>query len=534
MFDRGTATFSRRRLIGLGVAAAATPLLAPGGRLRGQLGAAPSASGTPAVAPTIPLPQPRVLKSTNGLLDIALRATPSTVDMGAARPVTTYTFDHVVPGHTWEIAPGDRLRVNLVNELPPLDHDRHPIDLTRPHEWTTTNLHTHGLHVSSAGNGDNPFLAIPPGESFQYEIDVPVDHTGGFFWYHPHKHGAVAHQVRAGMAGGLIVRGEIDEVPEVRAAKEQLLILQAIELGDDFQLLDPIPQPSKEEAFFPRTQILYTVNGVMNPRITMYPGEVQRWRLLNAAEGKFMLLRLEEHPLHVLAWDGLTLPAPDPVDDLLMSAGNRTEILVKARTPGIYNLVLSPGSSQRPGLPGMAHATPDPSMQDSGELHTRSILTVEVVGSGPDMPLPASLPAWDPPMLPIARTREFAYTVQRADDNEFLSFGVDGEPFDPDRAPYQMKLGTAEEWTLINGVDQKLPNHAHGLHIHVNPFKITKINGEPLATPLWHDTFALSGQNGDSLTIVSNFEDFTGRFVDHCHVVAHEDLGMMEALEVVE
>lgn len=429
---------------------------------------------TPTTPP--PLSQPTILKSRDGVLDTTLTCKPSVVELGAAQPVSTYTYDDRIPGNTWEIDPGDTLRINRVNSLPPLSHD-HPIDMTRPHEWTTTNLHTHGLHVSPVGNGDNPFLQIPPGESFQYEIPVPDNHPGGLFWYHPHKHGAVAHQIRAGMAGAIIVRGAIDEVEEIRAAKEQQLVLQAIELGDDYQLLDPIPYPTKEEAFFPRTQILYTVNGVMNPKVTMYPGEVQRWRILNAAEGKFMSLRLEEHEVNVLAWDGLTLHAPDPVEDIMLAAANRADVLVKAGKPGTYNLVLTPGSSQHPGIPGMAHATPEPDNQQSSELRTRPILTVEVVGEGPDMPLPTSLPAWDPPMLPIARTREFAYTVDRDPDNEFKSFGVNGQSFDPDRPPYQMKLGTAEEWTLVNDLDEKLAHHAHGLHIHVNPFKITKING---------------------------------------------------------
>jgi FtsP/CotA-like multicopper oxidase with cupredoxin domain len=215
----------------------------------------------------------------------------------------------------------------------------------------------------------------------------------------------------------------------------------------------------------------------------------------------------------------------------MMVAGNRVELLVKAGATGTYNLILTPGSSQHPDIPGMPHATPEATTNK--ELLTRPIQSLEVTGSGPEMSLPAELPAWDPPILPIARTREFAYTVERDADNEFISFGVDGAPFDPDRPPYQMKLGTAEEWTLTNGLDHKLPEHAHGLHIHVNPFKVTKLNGQVLETPLWRDTFALSGDTGDSFTFVSNFEDFTGKFVEHCHVLSHEDLGMMETLEVI-
>jgi hypothetical protein len=72
------------------------------------------------------------------------------------------------------------------------------------------------------------------------------------------------------MAGAIVVRGNLDEVEEVWAARERVMVLQSIELGPGYELLDPIPNPSKTEAFFPRTNVLYTVNGVLNPRITMY------------------------------------------------------------------------------------------------------------------------------------------------------------------------------------------------------------------------------------------------------------------------
>ena len=96
-----------------------------------------------------------------------------------------------------------------------------------------------------------------------------------------------------------------------------------------------------------------------------------------------------------------------------------------------------------------------------------------------------------------------------------------------------MKLGTAEEWTLTNDLDSKLPQHAHVLHIHVNPFKIIEINGIKLDKPKWRDTYVLTGLDGDSIRIQTNLDDFTGKFVEHCHVLSHEDLGMMESLEVI-
>jgi FtsP/CotA-like multicopper oxidase with cupredoxin domain len=470
--------------------------------------------------------------------------------MGAIQPVRTYTYDGVVPGHTWELRGGDTLRIDLINDLPRLPHENH-MPMTRPHEWTTTNLHTHGLHVSPGGNSDNVFLSIPPGERQHYEIHIPEDHPAGLFWYHPHRHGGVTQQVRAGMAGVIIVRGDLDQVPEVSAAKERVLALQAIELGSDYELLDPIPDPTKEQAFYPRKNVLYTVNGRLKPRITMRPGEVQRWRLLNAAEGKFMSLSLEQHDFHVLAWDGLTLKEPESADVAMLSAGNRVEVLVKAGRPGRYELMLTPGSSQKPNIPGMpaegpARATRSrlfcdvigvdkkTGLQDQPpELQPRSIATLVVEGAERQMALPASLPQWDPPILPIARRTRLEYTVTRDDMNEFLFFGIDGKAFDPDRPPYKIKLETAEEWTVVNRCDPKLADHAHVFHIHTNPFKVTAINGRRLATPLWRDTWVLTRRSGDSFTFESNFVDFTGKFVQHCHVLSHEDLGMMSAVEVV-
>jgi FtsP/CotA-like multicopper oxidase with cupredoxin domain len=512
------------------LAAAAIPLA-----LQGKLHASAQTpvSATPVAQPQPDLPQPVVLKSVDGVMTETLNAKPSIIEMGAARPVTTYSFNDMVPGRTWEVNPGDVMKVDFINDLPPVD-PMAPVDMVRPHEWTTTNLHVHGMHVSPEGNGDNVFLEIKPGESFQYEIAVPDNHPAGLFWYHPHKHGGVCQQVRAGMAGAIIVRGDIDEVEEVKAAQEQVLVLQAIELGDDFQLLDPIPHPSTQEAFFPRTQILYTVNGMMNPKITMYPGEVRRWRILNAAEGKFMSITLADHPMNVIAWDGLTLAEPEPNTNLVLAAGNRVEVLIKAGAPGSYDLILTPGSSQHPEIPGIEHGMEMPAEPTTNsELLTRPILTVEVVGSGPEMALPATLPAYDPPIMPIAKTRTLRYTVERGDDNEFFNFGINGVAFDPSHEPYQMKLGTAEEWQLTNDLDSKLPQHAHVLHVHVNPFKVIEINGVTLEKPKWRDTYVLTGLDGDSIRVQMNLDDFTGKFVEHCHVLSHEDLGMMESLEVI-
>lgn len=167
---------------------------------------------------------------------------------------------------------------------------------------------------------------------------------------------------------------------------------------------------------------------MLNPTITMRSGDVHRLRMLNAAQGKFMSPTIDDHEMHVLAWDGLTLVAPDATDVVMLSASNRVDVLVPAGEPGTSEMVVTPGSSQEPNIPGMP-----------GGRFTRAHRAV-VDG------------------LHVVRHRR--------------------EPYSPAREPYQPQLGTAEELTVVNDLDDQLMNHAHVFHIHVNPFKVTKINGE--------------------------------------------------------
>ncbi|MEL6523918.1 MAG: multicopper oxidase family protein, partial [Pseudomonadota bacterium] len=122
------------------------------------------------------------------------------------------------------LRPGDTFRLNLTNELPAddpscVDHG----DINIPSCFNTTNMHTHGLWISPAGNSDNVLLSIPPGEQFSYEYNIPADHPAGTFWYHPHMHGSTALQVSSGMAGALIVKGNRMPGPNRRGDIDTLL-----------------------------------------------------------------------------------------------------------------------------------------------------------------------------------------------------------------------------------------------------------------------------------------------------------------------
>src|SRR5918993_2979790 len=151
----------------------------------GAVGDGPPGARLVSAARQRALRQPRVLRSRRGRLDVRLICRTAVVQMGAPEPVRTYTYNGVVPGYTWELEGGDLLTVDLRNRLPELG--RHSERMDRPHDWTTTNLHTHGLHVSPRGRADNVFVRIPPGERRRYRIRIPEDHPAGIFWYHPHR-----------------------------------------------------------------------------------------------------------------------------------------------------------------------------------------------------------------------------------------------------------------------------------------------------------------------------------------------------------
>jgi FtsP/CotA-like multicopper oxidase with cupredoxin domain len=275
----------------------------------------------------------------------------------------------------------------------------------------------------------------------------------------------------------------------------------------------------------------------------MYPGEVQRWRLVNASAGTFMSLRLHRHAFHVLAWDGLTLPATERHEVVMLSPGNRVDLLVRAGQPGAYELVLTPGSSEHPHIPGMPAAGTAPPAAGAarrtpgfpplpGALARRAVMTVEVSGHGPRMSLPDALPAYDPPVLPVARNRAVAFTMAQGAGG-LMRLGIDGVPYDPARRPYRPVLGTAEQWTLRNDVDPRLGRRAHVFHVHTNPFRITKRNGRALSRPQWRDTAVLTSGPGDSITFETSFLDYPGRLAEHSGLAPYDDLGMMSDIEIV-
>ncbi len=452
------------------------------------------------------LVEPEVRRAVNGVLQTTLHVQYGYVDIGGYH-LFMRTFEGGIPGPTLRVQPGDLLRIRLVNDLPP-NRDPMPMNPDVPHHFNSTNFHAHGSHVSPSGISDNILREMEPGESYDIEIAFPADHTRGSLWYHPHHHGGADIQVASGMAGALIVEGDFAGVPEIAAARERVLVLSEV-VFDANRTLESFDNVWPETA----TRFL-TVNGQRAPTIQMRPGEVQRWRIFHAGYQDDINMALDAHVLHAIAYDGISLAAVQRQDGILMAPGQRVDVLVQAGAPGTY---LLQGLPYDQGYPSPAGA----------------LATIEVGGEPLTMQLPAALPGAPLKSVSdeeITGTRGITFSVdvpefEAAAGWQEFAFKVDGQLFDPDQVGQRVRLGAVEEWTITNQHE-----HDHIFHIHTNPFQVTRVNGQPVDVPVWRDTVVVPRLG--SITFRSRFEDFTGRYVLHCHMMNHEDLGMMEIVEV--
>lgn len=485
LFDESSAhpTLNRRRLIGGALAAGGAgvfgvgALAAPrrGARAQGQVAGqppAPPAPINPPLNPNLFLPEPPTRYAIDGLLQTRLEARPAP-NLGAGR-LTYEGSQGGLPGPTLRLRPGDTLRVDLVNNIGD----------------GITNLHVHGLHVSPLGNGDNVFLHIENGETFSYEFKLPENHPSGLFWYHPHYHGDSMTQVANGLAGAIVIEGGLDDLPELQDLPERLMVLQG--------------------PFFGKGGVEYLINGVANPQLAIRPGQTQRWRVLNASANAFYDLQLDGQPLHRLSTDGNPYPAAVVTEHLLLGPGERTTFLVQGGQPGQYafrSLAWGSGAQAQPEI----------------------VLGTMVVGGEPMTPmeLPTSLIPLAAPLSDLTHARvDVEREIVFQENNAAPYFAINNKAFDPDRIDQTVRLGATEEWTIRNTSPEW-----HPFHIHINDFQVMTFNGQPI-TPSYQDT--VSVPPGGEVTFRTRFLDFPGKFVYHCHVLAHEDAGMMGTVEVVD
>jgi FtsP/CotA-like multicopper oxidase with cupredoxin domain len=512
---------SRRRLLAGGLGLGGALLVATAGRrpVRGA-DATPQAAQTahgdaaddglfqPGPWTSEDLIEPAVHRSGDGVLRADLVVRYAYRDSGGYR-LSLRSYDGAIPGPTLRVQPGDTLRLRLINDLPP-NPDPAPQDMNHPHHFNSTNLHFHGLHVSPAGISDNIFRTMAPGTTSDVEVVIPDDHPRGTYWFHPHHHGSADVQISSGMAGALIVAGDFTDVPEIAAAEERVLVVNEV-------MFDYQGAIERYDTIWPEAAPRFlSLNGQREPIMRMRPGEVQRWRIVQAAHESNLRIRLQDHDLHAIAYDGIPLPDVERLENLVIAPGQRADVLVQAGAPGTYGLSAIANDQGYPSPTGplghvVVEGEPLP-MELPEALPTPPLATIrdeELTGSRT-----VTFSAIEPEVPPAATYQEFAFLI-------------DGRRFDAARVDQRVVLGAIEEWTVVND-----HHDDHVFHIHTNPFQMTAINGEPLAQPVWRDTVIVPRLG--SITFRSRFLDFAGKTVLHCHMMNHEELGMMQVVEFVE
>jgi FtsP/CotA-like multicopper oxidase with cupredoxin domain len=420
--------------------------------------------------------------SHNGFLRARIVVAKRQVDVGGRKLLALTYNDRFMPP-TLRIRPGDRMDLAMENGL---------------NEYT--NLHLHGLHVSPSGRSDNVFIHIDRGKTFHYSFQFPKSLRSGTYWYHAHPDMTSARQVAGGMSGVLIVDGLQQYLPpDLRHLTEHVIALK------DFQLEGNAVKTNNLHISAPTNR---TVNGQLNPTISIRPGETQLWRLANISSNIYYNVRLQGQRFQVIAQDGTPVDRIWTADSLLLAAGARFDVLVRG------------GPAGRTQLQTLAYNTgPDGNQFPQATLAT-------LVSGGTSMPmakLPTGsfAPSVDLSHAVIAARRTIVFSEHK--DHYFIN----GKQFDPHRVDIRSKLNTVEEWIVRND-----SNEEHSFHVHTNHFQLMSINGQP------HDGHGLQEVANvpakGQLVIRMRFETYTGKTVFHCHILNHEDLGMMAVLEIVK
>lgn len=474
---------SRRDALRLGLLGAGAVVV--GGVGLGAVGGGPFTAdrGGPLVPTGSRFTEPAHLRSQDGFLRVRLEPAWAEVDLGGRR-ARLLAYDGQVPGPTWRVRPGDRIELTLANRLD-----------------APTNIHVHGLHVSPEGKGDNVFRRVDPAEDADYVFQLPADHPPGLFWYHPHVHGSVADQVFAGLYGAIVVEDDL----EVDA--DRVLVLSDLSLDARGR----VRPGAAQDRMAGREGEILLVNGRRRPLLRATAGRAERWRVLNACTSRYLDLELPGQEVTLLGLDGGRLP-PRRVERALLPPGARADLLV-GTTSGRTQLRTA-GYDRGSGMTGM--------MGGDDVSGPAALADLEV--SGVDRPSAAMPPA--PPVddltgvTPDAR-RDIAFTMGMGRGG--MTFGFDGREFAADRTDQQLRAGTVQEWRISNPTPLD-----HPFHLHVWPMQVIDDGGGRPEAPQWRDV--VNVPSGGAVTVRFR-ADIPGRTVYHCHILDHEDAGMMGVVE---
>ena len=426
-------------------------------------------------------------------------------------------FDGATTPPVIHVAPGGTLRVRYENHLAPVSGER----CAEGPCHNMTNLHFHGLHVSPMAPQDDVLdMMAMPGQTLEYAVSVPRDHPPGLYWYHTHPHGESHRQALDGMSGAIVIDGIERYVPEVMSLRERVLVLRGRDVEHDPEaasLKRRVAIPSGRCGSGEQTvERVFTVNGSVRPQLAMAPGERQFWRIVNAAADQYADLQVEGGRWEVVALDGMPLAYHDrrrpsmSMDHVLLPPGGRLEAIVIAPPAGAPTILKTRCVDTGPD--GDANA---------------EMVVADIVPAAPAAPAAASTVIRPrPPVYLEAATRELEtslpqFVVTFTEDSK--GFYINDQAFAPAAAPLvRVAVGAYQHWRVLNRTRE-----VHPFHIHQAHFLAYAENGARRSRPVWLDT--VNVPVGGSVDLIMDFTDpgIRGMSVFHCHLLNHEDKGMM-------
>ena len=545
---------------------------------------------------------------------------------------------------TITMRPGQAVRISLTNNLfetkdgkrLPAEKCKTPEDgVNIPHCFNETNLHSHGLWVSPAGNSDNVLISINPGVTFEYEYNVPSDHPAGTFWYHPHKHGSTALQVSSGMAGALILKddraptattpGDIDVLlqdAQGQAFPDKVLMFQQVQYacfdadGKIQKSANPDGQPwicnpgqtgeirdyaqqLSPGASWKNSGRFTSINGRVQPGITgLRAGRFERWRLIHGGVREAVNFRLfpmkagapdwntvpadkqaafmrtfcagAALPMWEVALDGLTRSKVFRASETRLQPGYRADVVVHFPTGGNYCIIDgasdalgSPSQANEPiKLLGVAVVEPGAPAGDPDKA-LRNLMIAAAERNVPDQRVKAvvirdlqdglklSKFVWHPTIAKQelnAPVQELVFNIDiKAKPRttfEVLNPALPPDksgPYVPSRIDRTANIGDVQEWRLTSKFA------SHPFHIHVNPFQVVSVvnqAGKSVTDPgtpdfdpdyagvidQWKDTLFV--KQDYHIVTRTRYQRYIGQYVLHCHILDHEDQGMMANVSI--
>lgn len=445
----------------------------------------PTASGS---ATPVAFAEPPVLANkwaAAHVVEVDLAAAPAKLALLPGKPADVLAYNGGHPGPTLDVAEGDHVVVHFTNRL-----------------GEPTNVHWHGMHVPADQDG-GPMDLVAPGASRDYAFDVPAG-GAGTFWYHPHPHGATASQVGRGLFGAIRVRAAADPVPA--AFQDTLLVLS----DNRFRADGTIAPETHMDKMMGREGDVVFVNGQLNPTLAVHAGEGRRLRIVNASAARTHRLSLPGYELVQIGTDGGLFERPIARDELVLAPAERAEVLVRA--------------TGQPGSAATLVSTPDRRGMTVGAQGMPATLLTLAIGAEPSQE-PPPFPSTLRPVRPLSAEKATTHTITFTEDHLTLDFRLDGRKFDPARPDIRAKLGATEVWKLVNQGDMDHPFHLHGF-----PFQVLDRNGVPEPFRTWKDT--VNVPKDQAVRFVVRYDDYPGPRVYHCHVLEHEDQGMMGLLQI--